>query len=122
MEIREILLIFVPLNRKSMNMTKNEYLEKAHEVVKLIEDSKFFKTFGYKGHWLSGSSTVVYPITDWVEDREIVIQLDSTVYRGRSNSAKALIGKIEKILKIRYWGFGNYDGSCPPTLYIRFYE
>ena len=79
-------------------MSKEEYLEKAKKVVELIKESNFFKKFGYPYHWISGSSTVVYPITDWVEDREIVIQLDSCNYRGRTNSAKALITQVEKIL------------------------
>lgn len=101
-------------------MTKEQYLEKARKVVELIDKSNFFQKFGYKSTWMSGCSTVVYPITDWVEDREIVIQLDSRYYRGRTNSAKALITQVEKILPIKYWGYGNYDGSCPPTLYMRF--
>ena len=99
----------------------NEYREKANEVVNLIKDSKFFNKFGYKSHWVSGSSTLVYPISHWVEDRKIVIQLDSDFYRGRTQSAKSLISKIDKILKIKYWGYGTYDGSCPPTLYVRFF-
>jgi hypothetical protein len=101
-------------------MTDKEYMEKASEIMKLIENSNFFKKFGYKSHWLSGSSTVVYPITDWVPSREIVIQLDSNVYRGRTQSAHALIKSVEKIMPIKYWGYGQYDGSCPPTLYMYF--
>ena len=101
-------------------MTDKEYMAKASEVMKLIENSKFFNKFGYKSHWTSGSNTLVYPITDWVPNRQIVIQLDSERYRGRTQSANSLIKSVEKILPIKYWGYGNYDGSCPPTLYINF--
>ena len=101
-------------------MEKAEYMEKANEVVALIEKSNFFDKFAYKHHWTSGSQTIVYPIQHWVPNKEIEIQLHSENNRGRSNSAKSLIGKIDKLLPIKYWGFSNYDGSCPQTLYIYF--
>lgn len=97
-----------------------EYMDKAKEVINLIKESNFFNKFGYKSCWTSGSQTIVYPIQHWVEDKEIEIQLDSQFYRGRSNSAKSLIGKIDNILPIKYWGFSSYDGSCPRYLYVRF--
>ena len=101
-------------------MTDKEYLEKAEKVVDIIKNGNFFKKFGFKSHWISGSSTVVYPITDWVPSREIVIQLDSTVYRGRTQSAKALINQINEIMDVKYWCYGHNDGSCPPTLNMYF--
>lgn len=89
------------------------------QIADCIEKSKFYNKYGCKTPWLSGGSTCVYPITTWVEDKEIVIQMNSLVSPyGRTNSFKALYNELAKKFDLREWRYNKNDGSCPPTYSI----
>ena len=93
------------------------------ERLKFIQESNFYKKYGYHTHWLSGV-TRVYPITGY-EDKEIVIQIDRSA--GSHNRRRAYLRLInqfnekfeeQRIEEAYYW---RSDGSCPDTLtfYLR---
>ena len=54
----------------------NEFIK---ALVELIQNSVFFQKYGYKNTWLSGSSTTVHPIENYITGKRITIQLDSRV-------------------------------------------
>lgn len=84
------------------------------KLIEKIEESKFFNKYGYKGHWISGSSTIVYPITHWIPSREIEIQIDPLVsHNGMTNSFKAMFNKLKDEFGLKEWFFVKNDGSCP---------
>ena len=102
-------------NQTTDNMTK----EQANELMTRIENSKFFKRYGYDGHWMSGSSTIVYPITHWCPSKEIVIQIDPLAdHSGMTNSFKKLYNELAKDFDITDWHYDKSDGSCPQTYTI----
>lgn len=82
------------------------------KVADTIENSKFYKRYGAKTGWTSGSSTYVYPITNWCPNKEIEIQLLSDL-RGIHNSVKPLIRELSKHIKITDHYIVKNDGSCP---------
>ena len=85
-------------------------------ICEIIEDSAFFKTFGRKTHRYSGS-TIVYPITDYVPNREVEIELDWQ-HRGIISSVKALVKELRKEYPNAHYRFCKWDGSCPDTMKI----
>lgn len=96
--------------------------ETAQKMCEDIRNSEFFKRFAYYGSWVSGSSTVVYPVM--AHQDEIVIQLYWNVpRRGRSAEFRKLLNGLKKKYTRRL--FGQYcpkDGSCPDTYRIVFNE
>ena len=88
------------------------------KALEIIENSRFFNNHGWNHHRISGSSTVVYPITHWVPNREITIQIDREKYRGRTQAARKLMRELEPVLDINSWVYIPNDGSCPPELVI----
>lgn len=91
------------------------------ELIKRIENSKFFKKYGCKGWRLCGSSTYIAPITDWVENREIVIEIDALVsHSGMTNAFKALFNELSKDFPLDEWHYNKNDGSCPQE-YVIYY-
>lgn len=82
----------------------------------LLEEEKLIKKYLRKYTWLSGSSTIVSPITIYRD--EIVFQLD--------NNRNVFNKLIDRVLKkydfIKYMSYWKSDGSCPNTLTIWFKE
>jgi len=87
------------------------------EILKAISTSKFFSRYGLEYSWVSGSSTIVHPITWWKASHTIEVQLDSfNNQSGVTLSAKALAKEINKTSGkevITDTKFLKYDGSCP---------
>lgn len=83
-----------------------------------VKESDFFKKFGYRGTWISGSSTTVHPIQVWTNRKEVEIQLTSQRWRGQTQSLKSLIRKLEKAFSIKSWHLDKGDGSCPASVSI----
>ena len=102
-------------------MSTKEAIDKAVEVIK---NSNLFKNHAWKSHWISGSSTVVYPITVWHPNKEIVIQMDREKYRGRTRAIQKLVKELSGIpsFEVTDWHYTKNDGSCPPELYIWYKE
>lgn len=92
------------------------------DLIKRIEESKFFKKYGCKSWRLCGSSTYIAPITDWAVSKEISIEIDSLVsHNGMTNSFKALYNSLSKDFDLKEWRYCKYDGSCPQQ-YIIYYN
>lgn len=80
---------------------------------KLIINDNLIKRNLYKNTWFSGTSTEVYPITQWVERGEIVVQLNSN--KNKYNRCiERIIKKSNDLIICGY--FSKNDGSCPATL------
>ncbi len=94
--------------------------KRLREVADRIAKSDFFKKYGNKQHWVSGSSTIVYPITIWVASNSIEIQLNCKL-----NSVDGSFDKFDKLVselneKVNNHYVGVYDGSCPNVAKIYF--
>ena len=82
----------------------------------LLKEEKLIEKYLLKYAWVSGSSTIVYPITIYRD--EIVFQLDNT-----RNVFNKLINRVlKKYDFIKYMSYWKSDGSCPNTLTIWFKE
>lgn len=89
------------------------------QISKTIEESKFFKKFAYKGTWMSGSSTIVYPITIWRHDIEIQMDYLKS-YKGRAAAFRSLLNKLQKDYPNMVGRFVKRDGSCPDIYSLYF--
>ena len=69
-------------------------------------------------HWISGSSTIVYPITTWIgDDKNITIEFqlgdcDARNWRGFDSVLK------KRFQNVKYAYYCKYDGSCPDVYRI----
>lgn len=77
-------------------------------ITKAIKNEKTIARHILSYHWISGSSTIVYPIGMWHDDVEIQVDIDRNVF------AKA----IDRIIKnnpdlFKGGCFWRTDGSCP---------
>lgn len=93
-------------------MTEFQIFIKEKNVCDFIKNDKVIAKYIYKGTWLSGSSTIVYPITVWKND--IHIQLE---HNARSNYFKGFIKRIKKTFGLTAI-FVKSDGSCADIIYI----
>ena len=94
---------------------------KHEELLRRIEESKFFKKYGNDSRRLCGSSTYIAPITDWVENKEIVIEVNPLVnHNGMTNSFKSLFNELSKDFTLDEWQYNKNDGSCPQE-YVIYY-
>lgn len=84
------------------------------EITKIILSDSLIAKHLYGQHWMSGSSTTVYPVTVWQND--ITVQLAT-----RKNVFNKCIERIVKASEglLTDGCFSKGDGSCPATL--RFY-
>ena len=95
------------------------------EVINLIKTTKFYKKWVYPYHWMSGSSTYVYPIQVWENRKELEIQLDKAKDGSRRGREKAIQSLMKSICEkyadnIKYWWVSDHYGDCPDTLNIFF--
>ena len=96
-------------------------MENYNNIADAIEQSAFYKKYVLKDRWLSGSITSIAPITIWVPNGEIELQLDSRVkHHGRIQSFKGLVRQLRKKYPIKDWWYSRNDGSCPPTITIKY--
>lgn len=93
--------------------------EELNKIGDVVERSEFFQKYGYKSHWTSGSSTLVYPITINMVNMSIEIQLDCDSLRGIKKALDKLVRQIGENLVSRHY-LNKYDGSCPSTAEIYF--
>lgn len=94
----------------SIDLDKQYIIRHAAEIIRA---DKMIQRYIYNGTWTSGSTTVVYPITLWVESGEIVVQL-----RNHKNVFGKLIERIKEASNglITNGYFWKSDGSCPSTI------
>lgn len=93
--------------------------ERLDKIGDVVVGSEFFQKYGYKGHWTSGSSTEVYPVTVNMVDMSIVIQLDCDTLRGIKQALDKLVRQIGEHLVRRHY-IWKTDGSCQDTAEIYF--
>ena len=82
---------------------------KRAELLTLIEQDKTWQRYGYKDYWISGSSTIVYPITLWKND--IIVQWTKCRKITIERFINRIINKSKKLLKGKT--FVKSDGFCP---------
>lgn len=85
-------------------------------LLNLIEQDKTWQTYGYHDHWISGSSTIVYPIACWQND--ITIQWTKCRRDIIERFINRIICKSDGILKSGV--FVKSDGSCPNYIVLYF--
>lgn len=93
--------------------------ERLNKIGDVVERSEFFQKYGYKSHWTSGSSTLVYPITINMVDMCIEIQLGCDTLRGVKKALDKLVRQIGEELVSKHY-VCKYDGSCPNVAKIYF--
>ena len=103
----------VPLHTKSV---KTLNIMDYNKIADRIAKSDFFKKYGNKQHWVSGSSTIVYPITIWKDDGCIEIQLKNM--HGIKAAFNKLVNELGEQVRTHY--ICKYDGSCPNVAKIFF--
>lgn len=94
---------------------KNEKMDILNKATEIISNDFMIKRHLYKNTWTSGCVTEVFPIIRWVEDGEIVVQLN--------NNKNVFEKTIQRIIEksngnIIYGYFAQSDGSCPNTLHF----
>lgn len=92
-----------------------------------ILNSDFFKKYAYKGTWVSGSSTIVYPLTLWPEDGireiDIDIQLDGRISpKGRYEKFRKVLTSLRRRFPQMVGRYIKKDGSCPDTYSITIWK
>ena len=93
--------------------------EQLNQIGNKVLESEFFQKYAYKGHWTSGSSTEVYPLTVNMVNMSIVIQLNCDTLRGIKQALDKLVRQIGEHLVSRHY-IWKTDGSCPNTARIYF--
>jgi len=89
-------------------------IDKFYDTV-LVNDKAVVKHL-WKHHWISGSSTVVYPVETDLVSYEVNLQWDSS----NLNTAKWLMTRMLRYSNVTYVHFQRSDGSCPSEVTIRF--
>ena len=93
-------------------MERENLINEFKKIASEIENDKLIKKYMYKYTWLSGSNTNVYPLTIWIESKQLIIQLNTN-----KNLFNKLIERYKnKYKNIDYGYFWKSDGSCPSTL------
>ena len=85
------------------------------QIVSAINGEKVIAKHIYHYHWISGSSTVVYPITLW--EKKVVIQID-TKKNVFKKAIERVVNKHPNLFTIGY--FDKNDDSCPAEIGFRY--
>lgn len=93
---------------------KNKHIEILEEIVEDIKNDKMMQEYLLKYTWISGSSTIVYPIMIWKHDITLQVITDRNVFKS---FIERIVNKYSDV--ILYGCFLKSDGSCPST--IKFY-
>lgn len=83
----------------------------AKELKEALLKEPLIKKYLYNGTWLSGSSTIVYPITFWRCTVELQLNTHKNVFQ---KFIKRFVEQHSDLVADGY--FSKMDGSCPPTL------
>lgn len=83
------------------------------EITSIVESDKLIQKYLYPYHWISGSSTTVYPIAVWIESKEIVVQVEKGAWRLRKHLQK-MVETNKEAFSDAY--FSKSDGSCPDRI------
>lgn len=87
-----------------------------------ILHSPFFKKYSRGDTWISGSSTVVYPLTAWWDERVYKARFEIRLagaksHKGRYAAFRNLLNKLKRRFPGLEGRFFRFDGSCP-DIYI----
>lgn len=88
--------------------------DRVSQFIEEIQSEKIVQKNLCNRTWLSGSSTIVYPITVWKE--EIVFQWESNK-RIFDKFINRVVEKYSDLFEYGY--FWKSDGSCPSTITFR---
>lgn len=93
-------------------------MEKKDRIYQFIEEfknEKIVKKNIYEYAWLSGSSTMVHPITIWRNDIEIQWKSNKDIF---NRFIDRMVEKYSDLFECGY--FWKTDGSCPSRIVFRF--
>ena len=93
-------------------MTKEKRIE---QFIEEFCAEELAKKYLYDYTWLSGSSTIVYPITIWKNEIEIQWKSDKKIFDKFINR---IVGKYNDLFKTGY--FRKTDCSCPSVIVFPF--
>lgn len=88
-----------------------------NEIVNAIKSEKVLAKHIYHHHWVSGSSTLVYPITLWSRNVEIQVDTDKNLFNG---CIKRILERFPNLFSNGY--FWKSDGSCPSHVTLMYTE
>lgn len=95
-------------------MVDKELLER---ITNDIIQDKLIQKYLCRYGWISGSSTMVYPIMVWKHDIVLQVTTDRNVFKGFIDR---IMKKYNNVLE---WGcFWKSDGSCPSTITFQLKE
>lgn len=83
------------------------------EMTQIILSDKLIRKYIYPYAWMSGSSTIVYPVSVWTESKQIIVQVKRGAWRLRKRLQK-MIEDNKEAFKDAY--LSKSDGSCPDTI------
>lgn len=83
------------------------------EMTQIILSDKLIRKYIYLHPWISGSSTIVYPVSVWTASKQIEVQVKRGAWRLRKR-IKRIVESNPTAFKRAY--FCKSDGSCPDTI------
>lgn len=86
---------------------------KTDEMTQIILSDKLIRKYIYPHHWISGSGTIVYPVSVWTASKQIEVQVKRGAWRLRKR-IKRIVKSNPTAFKDAY--FCKSDGSCPDTI------
>ena len=90
------------------------------EIADELEKEMLIQKYMYKYTWLSGSSTIVYPITIYEDNRENTFRITIQIKTQR-NYFKSLLDRYKNKYKNYLYGyFSKNDDTCPSELVLVF--
>lgn len=87
--------------------------DKIAEIAEILQGDKLIGKYINRTPWISGSSTVVYPIQIWAVSKIVEIQVLKGAYRLRHRIDK-IVSEHPDIFSVAL--FCESDGSCPDTI------
>ena len=91
--------------------------DRIQQFINEFQTENLAKKYLYKGTWISGSCTTVYPIMIWKNDITIQWNCNKAIFDKFINR---IAEKYNDIFEYGY--FWKTDGSCPSTITFRLKE
>ena len=91
--------------------------KRIEKFIAYLNKQKLVKKYLYKHTWLSGSSTLVYPVSIWEKSRRIELQWASDKRIFNKFLKRVMTDNADFIVRAI---FKKSDGSCPSSLIFYF--
>lgn len=83
------------------------------EMTQIILSDELIRKYIYPHPWISGSCTIVCPVSVWTASKQIEVQVKRGAWRLRKRM-KRIVESNPTAFKDAY--FCKSDGSCPDTI------